>query len=763
MRKSNSLSIGVDISGPCSPENVSIELSAWRVRFRMVANILISRRQAIKFSMAASGALVLGVPGIARSAGLVLKRGHLFDAWIELGTDNSLRFSLDKVEMGQGVVNSLVTIFAEEISTHPELISVLLPTVGAGQSNPLYVPTWGTGASSSVYNLWPRLREAGAVLQFRMRRAAADRWHVDMSGVTVRNAHVYSSDGNESFEFAELVTDVLKLSELEGVEYKKPADYQWVGRTIPNRDSEPKLHGKAEYGLDYTPEKTSTAVVVRCPFPGGNLVAHGWENDEPPEGVGLLPLGNKIVLIGSDFHLLSNARRKLVADWQPVNPLPENNDELEQRLLDGLDEEGETAFCKGFSVLPKNNQPTLEASYMVPYLAHAPLEPMNCTIVVEDGAWKIWAPTQKPNYARKIALEISQLPEEKVTVHTGYIGGGFGRRLRQDYVREACQIAKVLDHSIKVIWSREDDFQHGFYRPAVAARIQAWADSGGLEELSVDLASSEAPLKVQNKGFVEELRASLDRWWRGLRGEPMVQNQAVDGFSHLIYAASVQKVDLRLLDLGIPTGFWRSVGNSFNGFFIESFIDELAWHFKQDPVEYRLQLVEKKAAENVLRRVRELSDWVNRLDRGESLGVAAYHCFGTAVAMVIQVEAEEGRLRVCKVWCVIDCGIAIDPDGVRKQMESSVNYGLCAALFGELTIANGKVASSNFNDYPVLRIHQSPEIEVEIVPSENPPTGVGEPATPLVAPALCNAVFTLTGTRIRKLPLRNALKDQLTM
>ncbi len=722
---------------------------------------MISRRQLIKLSLGASGALVLQVSLPVKASDRLMKGGRYFDAWLEIGPDNHLLFSLDKVEMGQGVVNSLVAILAEELNTDPLLIDVQLPVVGRAQRNPLFMPSWGTGASSSVRSLWPKLRDAGAMLNQRMLVAAARRWQVEPSSLITRQAQVIDTVNQRSFLFAELIVDVAGMSGVGSAAFKTKKDYQWVGRKIPVRDMEAKVTGRATYCSDVQVEDVPVAVVLRCPYPGGELVGYQWRDGERPENIRVLELEDRLVLLGSDYYRVNKERAGLNVEWRPRRALPENNDALKRVLLAGLDGVLNTVFRQESRFSSASTKPVFSATYFVPYLAHATLEPMNCTVLVEADSWTVWAPTQEPVSALNIAVKISGLPSEKVSVRTHFIGGGFGRRLKQDYVSEACLIAKKLGHSVKVLWSREDDFQHGYYRPAIAAQLEARVDSEGIGELLYRVVSSEAgPAEPQD--FMADIQAAATRWWRRIKGEPEVYDQAIEGAHSLAYKVDAQAVQLRFLDLGLPTGLWRSVGNSFGGFFIESFIDELAWHLKQDPIEYRLLMLKDPKLESVLRRVRALSAW-KKGDVSTAQGVACYQCFGTAVAMVVEVAAVDDELQIPRVWCVIDCGMVIDPDGIKKQVEGAINFGLCAALFGELQLSAGKVSSSNFNDYPVLRLQQAPSIHVDIVTSSQSPTGVGEPATPLIAPALCNAVFALTGERYRELPLKRQLQGKLVL
>lgn len=721
---------------------------------------MISRRQFITLSVATSGSLMVQIPLSAKSTAAIIKHGSYFDAWLEITPENRLIFSLDKVEMGQGVVNSLVAILAEELNTHPLKITVQLPVVGREKSNALYDPSWGTGASSSVRTLFPKLRKSGAVLNNKLLLAAARHWGEKFDELVCRDAFVVNPNTGKVISFADLIPEVVDIEGPAKILYKRQQEYQWVGKRLPYRDMEEKITGKALYCDDINFINMPVAVIVRCPYPGGKLLGYQWRIGEDSDGVRVVEFDNRLAVIGETFFQVSKAREKLIVDWKPGKSLPDNK-RLMQDLVGGLNAGGDTVMSRGHWLLPSIDDKgvSYSAVYTAPYLAHAPLEPMNCAVEIKDGTWSIWVPTQKPKEALSIAARISELPIDMVSVHTTYVGGGFGRRLKQDYVVEACILAKILGHSVKVLWSREDDFRHGYYRPAMAIKLDARADGRGIYQLNSKVCSSEAA-PIYPADFSARIKKSFYRAWRYLKGDALFRNQAIVGLDNLAYDISAQEIQLKFLDVGLPTGLWRSVGHSFNGFFIESFIDELAWRFKQDPIDYRLKVLKDPAMKNVLRGVKKNSHWERGLKDNKAFGVACYQSFGTSVAMVVGVKLEENSIKVSRVWCVIDCGLAIDPDGIRKQVEGSVNFGLCGALFGELQLDGGKVSSSNFHDYPVLRMRQSPRIEVDIVVSDRSPTGVGEPATPLVAPALYNAVYALTGVRYRELPLKKQLQGR---
>ncbi|WP_101758203.1 molybdopterin cofactor-binding domain-containing protein [Oceanicoccus sp. KOV_DT_Chl] len=718
---------------------------------------MLSRRQLIKLTMLTSGSMLVTLP-LRASAQKPIAGDTYINAYLEITAGNELIFSMDKVEMGQGVINSLVAILAEEIDTDPATITVTMPVVGADQKNPWFRPSWGTGASTSVRSSWADLRMAGATLKQRMLIAAAQQWGLKASQLRCENAAVITATGKRA-SFAELASVAANVEPSTTAIPKTAADYRWVGHKIPSQDIALKSTGQARYGFDTPlPPQTAIAICLRSPNPEGKISSWQWRKQPDSNSVQVLEFENYIALVGRSFFELQKIRQDIEIEWTRPRTLPASNDELKKRLYTSLSTPAEEVFKQGsFIDSTGNGQPqdTVSANYYVPYLAHAPMEPMNCTVLIDNGQWTLWAATQKPPQALSIAEKISGISREHITVNVPYIGGAFGRRLRLDYVTEACQVAKRLGRSVQVLWSREDDFQHCFYRPAAAARLSAKPTLQSIDQFDYQATSSE-PGPARPQHWLDKIQHEIENRWQQFRGMPTQNGQAIEGVHETPYQISGQRIAIHYADIGFPTGPWRSVGNSISGFFTESFIDELAWQLKQDPLLYRQQLLTDPALKKVLNTVAELSHWKHQSPPGK--GVATYRCFGTAVAMVVESQWENENLKVTNVWCAIDCGLVIDPDGVKKQVEGSIMYGLCAALYGDVTIEKGQIASSNFHDYPVLRIDQAPKIEVALVASDRPPSGVGEPATPLIAPALCNALFSLTGKRIRELPIMPHIK-----
>ncbi|MEH6559222.1 MAG: molybdopterin cofactor-binding domain-containing protein [Oceanicoccus sp.] len=714
----------------------------------------ISRREMIKFSMLVSGSMLITIRARSENTSSAATPVSYFNSWLEITPNNTLIFSLDKVEMGQGVVNSLVTILAEEINTHPSLIDVRMPELGSARTNPHYEPSWGTGASSSVRSLWPSLRYAGASLHGKLVLAASKLWELEEHQVTIKDRVATNMLTGTELPFSYFLNDISETPDSQKVSYKPQDQYSWVGIKIPSRDDIEKTTGRAEYCSDISLDQLPVAVLIRRLHSNQKVKKYSWLNDSAPANISVVTLSDSVALVGKNYYEVNAARQFIKVEWTDAEALSTNNKEINANLISELDKPGEEVFSKAWAPISGNQTINIAADYSVPYLAHAPLEAMNCVVVLENGSWKIWAPTQKPREALKIAQRISGLPANKVELKTTYIGGAFGRRLKQDYVEEACKLAKQLGHSVKVLWSREDDFQHGFYRPAMSARLSASMDAHGNVSQIVSRIVSSEPKPNSNHGgsWLEQTERNIMRLWRQVRGKPAYNSQAIEGLHSLPYKIPLQSIQLSYLNVGIPTALWRSVGNSYNGFFLESFVDELAHAANQDPIEFRLNLNQAPRLDGVLNQVRQFSGWSDSSDWAGK-GVAMYRCFGTAVAMVVKLQRNKGLLQISDVWCTVDCGLTIDPDGVCKQIEGGINYGLCAALYGELEIENGQVISSNFHDYSVLRIDMAPDIHVQIVSSNEAPTGVGEPATPLIAPALCNAIFDATGTRYRHLPL----------
>lgn len=687
-------------------------------------------------------------------------------AWIRISPDNTHTFYIDRSEMGQGVSTSLPMLLAEELDVVLETVKVEFAPAHSRFDSPRFFMMM-TGGSTSIAESFLPMRRAGAAARLLLISAAAQRWGLDSSVCTTNEGRVMHPDGQQSFHYGELATLASTLSVDENkVKLKLPSEYRYIGKPIPRLDSEIKVNGQADFGIDQELPGLLVGVVIRSPWFGGFVSSYDAEKAETMPGVqGVVPISSGISIVADSYWQAREAAKAVVVQWETPEFAAKNEEDIRTEMQALASEKGSKLLSIGdFEGSFPSSDKTLEANYSVPYLAHATMEPMNCTAYVQKGRCDIWAPTQAQSSAQALAAGICGFKLEQVAVHTTFLGGGFGRRAKQDFVVEAVETSKALGQPVKIIWSREDDMQHDFYRPPAVSVLKAGLDANGL------------PLawfhKMVNTSVVADpledgLLAGMFPGWvpsilkeaSGNLGAKLVRNinepVSTEGGVDIPYAIPHQRVERVKFNFPVPLGFWRSVGHSHTAFMVESFIDELAHLADQDPLQYRLRLLKGKPRHRaVLERATSMADWGGKVPEGRARGVAQHASFGSYVAQVAEVSVDKGgALRVHKVACAIDCGQVVNPDIVVAQMESAIIFGLTAALKGEITIENGGVKQTNFHDYPLLRIDEVPDIEVSIIESTEMPSGVGEPGTPPIAPAVTNAFFALSGKRVRELPL----------
>jgi len=686
------------------------------------------------------------------------------NAFLQITPDGRFIFQLDKVEMGQGTMTGLLVLVAEELDVAPDRFEVQFAPVRSIFQRPFQM----TGQSRSMVDSWEILRETGAAARAMLVAEAAQRWDTAGTNLTTDDGQVVHPDGR-FFSYAELAAGAAARAVPGSPELKASADYRWIGQQVPRVDARAKVTGQAVYGMDVQLEGMLTAVIVRCPELGGTLTgfdAGGADTMPGIERVFMLEKNLGVAVVGEGFWSVSQAARRIKPEWQP-GPLHEVSDGdvlAEQlRLLDA----GETVYEK------KAGEPepllavaeTLHvATYTTPYLAHATMEPLNATVHVRPDGADMWVPTQTPDMARQAVCDNTGLRREQVEVHTTFLGGGFGRRVLWDFVIEATQVAKQFAVPVKLVWTREDDMRHDYYRQQTAHRLRAALDEEGMpavwEHRQVAAGTGKVLMSPTLSTFLPESIAADKRLafgdWLGIKAiDAMGPFQAREGAADVPYRLPAFHFDQVLYDPGVPVSIWRSVGSSYNSFVTESFVDELAHAAGHDPLQYRRELLaDEPRFQAVLDRLEKESGW-HEESTGRFKGAAVVRSFDSVVGEVAEVSVgEDNSIRVHRVVCVIDCGLAVTPDIVRQQMESGILFGLTAALHGEINIDNGQVRQSNFHDYRMLFLADSPEIEVHIMASTNPPTGVGEPGTPPIAPAVANAVYVATGRRLRSLPLR---------
>jgi isoquinoline 1-oxidoreductase beta subunit len=678
--------------------------------------------------------------------------GLAHDAFIRIDREGIVTLIIHKVEMGQGTFTSMPMLLAEELGA--DLSKVKLEQAPA--DNSLYAdPMLGgqvTGGSTSVRGAWKPLREAGAKVRTVLVQAAAQTWKVDEKELSVVGGTVRHAASNRSAHFGELADAASKLNFPKTVTLKNAADFTLIGKSMKRLDSPVKVNGQALFGIDARLPNMGIAAVMASPVTGGKVTALDEQKAMAVKGVRqVLRIEGAVAVVADNFW---TAKQGLLAAAPKFDDGPNANVSTASIVADMAkvsEGTGAIATNKGdaLKVLAQEGGRRIDAVYELPFLAHATMEPMNCTVDLRPDACELWVGTQVPALAQGAAAKIAGLPPEKVKVHNHYLGGGFGRRLEVDSVIQAVAFAKLAKGPLKVIWTREEDIQHDMYRPYYYDRLSA---------------------KLDNKGMPTA-------WFHRVTGSsimsrfapPMVKNgvdpDAVEGAADLQYTIPDLRVEyVRHEPPGVPTAFWRGVGPTHNVFVVESFIDELAYAGKTDPVAFRRALLQKSPRTlAVLNLAAEKAGWGRPLKpvagRKVGRGVSTQFAFGSYMAQVAEVSVgADGDVRVHRVVCAVDCGQNINPDTIVAQMEGGIVFGASAALWDQITHDKGRVQQTNFGDYRVMRMNEAPAVEVYIVNSHDEPGGIGEPGTAGIAPALANAVFAATGKRVRKLPIGEQLK-----
>jgi len=712
----------------------------------MSANNL-TRRDFVRAGVAAGAGLTLAVylPGCSPRAPVVTGPPFEPNAWLKIGTDNVVTVVVGRSEMGQGVTTSLPQMIMEELDGDWSTIRIEEAPASPQFVNPL-VGLQATGGSTSVMGTFQPLREAGAKARAMLIAAAAQQWGIDPSACSTENGYVRETGKRRKLSYGELTVAAAAQPVPESVTLKDPKDFKLIGKPVPRLDLKAKVDGSAGFGIDAQPSGVLVAMVARAPVLGATPTGFSGEAALAVPGVkDVVQIGSGVAVVATGYWAAKKGRDALQVSWSKSPMAGVDSAAISAKLHALAKNPGVTARHDGDPGGALRQAATkLEATYEVPYLAHACMEPMNCTAWVEADKATVWAPTQFQSGAgigvQGITAKLTGLPESAVTVHTTYLGGAFGRRFELDFVIDAVQVSQAVGAPAKVIWPREDDMRHDYYRPAAVSRFSAGLDAAGKPVAWYQTISSESTMKRFSAVF-GPLPNGLDM-------------DAVDSAINVAYDIPHFHTAWADADLGVPVGFWRSVGNSQNGFFAEGFVDELAHAAGADPYEFRRGLLAKAPRHlGVLELAATKAGWGTPPPAGRARGIAVVHSFGSYVAQVAEVSIENGKVRVHRVTCAVDCGIVVNPDTVEAQMQSAIVFGLTAALYGKSTVENGAVVQGNFDTYPMLRINEMPQVDVHIVSSTEPPSGVGEPGTPPIAPAVVNAIFALTGQRIRTLPI----------
>ncbi|WP_334188974.1 xanthine dehydrogenase family protein molybdopterin-binding subunit [Noviherbaspirillum sp.] len=741
-----------------------------------------SRRRFLLGGVGIAGALIVGwgvQPARQRltlSNPVPVKNGEvMLNGWIRIARDGTVLLAMPQSEMGQGVYTALPMLVAEEMDVPLARIQIEqapidkifgniamlrdgLPFHPDGAGTLKKASEWFTGkmarelglmvtgGSSSVKDTWGPMREAGAAARAMLVAAAAREWNVPASECRTEDGAVLHGSGKR-MAYGDLASKAVDTRPSD-IRLKKPEEFKLIGTSQPRRDSAAKVNGSAVFGLDVRPAGLVFAAVKMAPTIGGSVqradrdAVHGMPGvlrvvDFSGAAAGM----SGLAVIAKTYWQARQAVAALPVDWNPGPNQKLASSAVFSELAAKLDTESGFVYHSAGKPAPAERRTkTITAEYSAPFLAHAAMEPINCTAQVKDGKVTIWAPTQVPSIAVDAAAGVAEVSPQDVTLHVTYIGGGFGRRLEIDMVAQAVAIALQADGApVQVIWSREEDTRHDMYRPAAIGRFSAALDKDGEVVLfESKLASGSITHQVMERTF-------------GLPGAGPDKTTA-EGVFDMQYEFPHQHIAHVTVPTPVPLGYWRSVGHSHNAFFKECFIDELAHAAGKDPVAFRRAMLKNRPRHRAVLDAAVAK--AGKPSAGRAHGVALHQSFGSIVAEVAEVSIENNEIRVHKVVCAIDCGIAVNPNIIAQQMESSVVFGLSAALAGEVTIKDGKVEQSNFHDYPVLRLNQAPHVETVIIRNAEPPEGVGEPGTPPIAPAVANAVFALTGTRLRRLPLR---------
>jgi len=733
---------------------------------------VVNRRTFLKTSAAGGAALLIGfhIPARASDPAQAQEKPPVnpFNAWVKISEDNRVTLILGKSEMGQGVMTALPMILAEELCVDWKQVKI-----EQAPTNPK-IYDHGTGGSGSVAGSWLPLRQAGAAAREMLVAAAAKKWEVTADTCKAQNGTVVHGHPQRSFRYGELVVEAsqLPIPNLNQVPLKNSNDFTIVGHDTHRVEAAAKSNGTAKFGIDSRPAGLLYAVIARCPVFNGKVSSFDATKAKAVPGVkdvfqietsgrGASTTGGVAVVAENSWAAIQG-RKALQIKWDEGEAANESSAELRKQFLENAAKPVKPLRNDGDADASLNTASRkIEAVYELPFAAHVCMEPMNCTVHIQGDRAEAWVPSQGPQWAQSVIAQIAGLPPEKVDVHTTLMGGGFGRRYQADFVMEAAKVAKVAGKPVMVLWTREDDMQHDFYRPASYHKLQGALDgSGNLAAWKHFQTSTSIASKWSQKGADD---SGLGEFGTG---------------ATIPYDTKNIRIEYTLAHSSATRAWWRSVEHSSSGFVMESFVDELAHAAGQDPLAFRLKLIgedrkikqfhaepdslplDTARLKGVLKLAAERGSWGKPLPAEQGRGIAAFYSFHSYVAAVAEVSVRDGQLKVNRIVCGVDCGRPVNPAGIRAQVESAAIYALTATVKDAITIEGGRIVQANFNDYDMIRMKEAPPIEVHIVPSTEAPTGIGEPTVPVIAPAICNAIFDATKKwkvqrRIRRLPIRN--------
>ena len=703
-----------------------------------------------RFVLGTGAGLALGfvLPGAARASNAAPAARFAPNAWLRIAADGTVTVVCGSAEMGQGVHTAIPMMVAEELDADWKTVRVEQAPVDQAYNNPAF-GMQATGGSTTVRGHWQVVREAGAAARAMLVAAAAQQWQVAPAQCRTAAGEVIHPDGRQRLSYGALAEAASRLTPPKTVALKDPKDFRIMGQPLKRLDTAAKVDGSAKYGIDAQVPGMLVAVMARAPQPGAKAVRVDDAQARAVKGVkSVITLPSGVAVLASGYWAAKKGRDALVVEWDLGDKRGLSTESARQLLTEGAN----AAHVAGGAVALAAGQADeglaraarrVAATYEAPYLAHACMEPLNCTAWVRGDEVEIWAGTQSQGPAQGILSQVASVQPAKVKIHTMMLGGGFGRRFAPDFVIDATLLSKISGAPVKLIYTREDDMAAGFYRPAAVARFEGGLDAGGrLVALKGGVGS---PSIMAASGFMQIPPSGVDAF-------------AMEGINDHPYDIPNQRLAYGRREPGPQVWFWRSVGHSQNTFFIESFIDELAAEAKQDPYEFRRALLGKQPRyKGVLEAAAQKAGWGGPLPAGVHRGIALSQSFGSYVAEVAEVSvADDGTPRVHRVVAAVDCGQIVNPEIIRRQIEGSIVYGLTAALYGRITFKDGRVEQGNFHDYPLMRMNEMPRVEVHILPSTEAPGGIGEPGTPPIAPAVANAIFAATGKRLRALPFDTA-------
>jgi isoquinoline 1-oxidoreductase beta subunit len=715
----------------------------------MSAPAMVGRREFLKTGAAVGGGLLVSwympLPSAGAGKAAAGENQVALNAFVRIGTDESVTVIASHSEMGQGVYTSLPMLLNEELEADWSKIGVEAAPVDKIYNHPIFGMQM-TGGSTTSPAEWERYRKMGALARTMLVAAAAQQWKVDVASCQVEKGVVLHRASGRRATYGSLANAAAQLTPPAEVKLKDAKSFTLIGKPTRRLDTPSKTNGSAQFGLDVSLPGMLTAVVARPPVFGGKVAKFDASEALKVPGVKAVEqVESGVAVIAEGFWPAKLGRDKLVVEWDLGPNAGLSTEQMTRDFVEQAKSPGAIAKKTGDpeSAL-KTAAKTITAEYDVPYLAHAMMEPLNCVVDLRADSCEIWTGTQFETVDRANAAQVAGLPPEKVQIHTTLLGGGFGRRANpaSDFVREAVHVAKVAKAPVKVVWTREDDLRGGWYRPMWHDRFAAGLDANG------------EPVAWTHTIVGQSIM--LGTLFESFGIKDGVDSTSVEGAADLLYGIPNLRVDLHSPKIGVPVQWWRSVGHSHTGFSVEAFLDEVAHAGGKDPYELRRKLLANQPRMlAVLDLAAQKANWGAKLPPGVGHGIAGHFSFDSYVAQVVEASvAKDGDVRVHRVVCAVDCGMVINPDTVKAQMEGGIVFGLTAALKTEITLKNGRVEQTNFHDYQMLRIFESPKIEVYIVPSTANPTGVGEPGVPPVAPALASAIFAVTGKRIRRLPIR---------